>query len=404
MVRVLDIEAPAHAEGTKATVLRWCRAAGETVAKDEPLLELETDKVTVEVSAPEAGVLKEILKFESSEVVPGEILARLELAAAAVATRVAATPLLEVPSTAAAPARKPLSPAVRRMFSTYGLSSEQLRGTGRNGRITVQDITRELKGRDERAVSSASLHQKSEDVIATRAPATVAKGLRRPHSPMRRRIADHMRASMSVAPHVTTVFEADLTKVIAHRTALAGNAQRDGVHLTLSAYFVAASAKALQAVPEVNSTFHEDALELHSDCNIGIATALGNEGLIVPVIPRVQDMSLFGIARILNQRVNAARAGKLSPDDVRGGTFTISNHGVSGSILATPIIINQPQVAILGVGKAERRLTIDSVDGADAFKVRTKCYITLTIDHRALDAFQANAFLTHLVGTLENWV
>jgi 2-oxoglutarate dehydrogenase E2 component (dihydrolipoamide succinyltransferase) len=220
---------------------------------------------------------------------------------------------------------------------------------------------------------------------------------------MRRRIAQHMSASMATAPHVTTVFEVDLTRVMAHRTQLAAALKRDGQNITLSAYFVSACAKALAAVPEVNSTFHEDALVIHRDLNIGVATALGNEGLIVPVLFRVQDMSVTGIARRLNQLVAAARAGKLAPEDVRGGTFTISNHGVSGSLLATPIIINQPQVAILGIGKAERRLTIDSVDGADVFKVRTKCYLTLTIDHRALDAFQANAFLTHMVNTLQSW-
>jgi 2-oxoglutarate dehydrogenase E2 component (dihydrolipoamide succinyltransferase) len=220
---------------------------------------------------------------------------------------------------------------------------------------------------------------------------------------MRRRIAEHMLHSMTIAPHVTTVFEADLTKVIAHRAALTPEYKQLGVPLTLSAYFISACVKALQAVPDANATFHADALEIHRDLNIGIATALNNDGLIVPVLARAQDLSLSGIARKLNKLVIAARTGKLSPEQVRGGTFTISNHGVSGSILAAPIIINQPQVAILGVGKSERRLTIESVDGADVFKVRTKCYLTLTIDHRALDAFQANDFLTRMVAVLENW-
>jgi 2-oxoglutarate dehydrogenase E2 component (dihydrolipoamide succinyltransferase) len=313
MARVLDIEAPAHAEGTKATVLRWCRAAGETVAKDEPLLELETDKVTVEVPSPEAGVLMEILKGESAEVVPGEILARLELIGATAVSRVELSLLPAGPSAPVPQIRKPLSPAVRRMFSTYGLTSEQVRGTGRNGRITVQDISRELKSREEPGAAPALHTENTEAPPDSRLATAAGKGMRRLHSPMRRRIADHMRASMSVAPHVTTVFEADLTRVIAHRATLVAAAKRDGVPLTLSAYFVAASAKALQAVPEVNSTFHEDALEMHSDCNIGIATALGNEGLIVPVISQVHDMSLMGIARVLNQKVSAARAGKLSP-------------------------------------------------------------------------------------------
>ena len=148
---------------------------------------------------------------------------------------------------------------------------------------------------------------------------------------------------------------------------------------------------------EVNATFHADALELHADVNIGVGTALGNEGLIVPVIHRAQDLSLFEIAQRLDRLVTAARAGKLAPEDVRGGTFTISNHGVGGSLLATPIVINQPQVAILGVGKVERRVCVVQADGVESIGVRSMCYLTLTIDHRALDAFQANAFLSSVV-------
>ena len=176
-----------------------------------------------------------------------------------------------------------------------------------------------------------------------------------------------------------------------------------GAKLTYTAYFVAAAAEALLAVPEVNSRFHDDALEIFHDCNIGVGTALGNEGLIVPVLHRAQTLDLFGIAKRLGEMVAAARAGQLAPEAVRGGTFTISNHGVSGSLLAAPIVINQPQVAILGVGKLERRVVVDEVNGTDAIRVKPMCYVTLTIDHRALDAFQANAFLTSLVNTLESW-
>jgi 2-oxoglutarate dehydrogenase E2 component (dihydrolipoamide succinyltransferase) len=161
--------------------------------------------------------------------------------------------------------------------------------------------------------------------------------------------------------------------------------------------------RALGAHPEVNATFLPDALELHADVNIGVGTALGNQGLIVPVIHRAQELDLFGVAQQLGRLVVAARAGKLAPEDVRGGTFTISNHGVGGSLLAAPIVINQPQVAILGVGKVERRVCVLEVDGVEAIGVRSMCYLTLTIDHRALDAFQANAFLSSVVATLQQW-
>jgi 2-oxoglutarate dehydrogenase E2 component (dihydrolipoamide succinyltransferase) len=159
----------------------------------------------------------------------------------------------------------------------------------------------------------------------------------------------------------------------------------------------------LRAVPEVNASFHENELEIFADFNIGVATALGNEGLIVPVLKRAQALGFEDIARRLGELVSRARSNSLAQTDVRGGTFTISNHGVGGSLLAAPIVINQPQVAILGVGKVERRLHIDVVDEGDVMRVRPACYVSLTIDHRALDAFQANRFLTVFVHTLENW-
>jgi len=191
--------------------------------------------------------------------------------------------------------------------------------------------------------------------------------------------------------------------VLAHRARHAAEYESRGARLTLTAYFVSACVQALRAHREVNATFHPDALELHEDVNIGVGTALGNKGLIVPVIHRAQGLNLFGMAQRLGQLVEAARAGRLSPEDVRGGTFTISNHGVGGSLLAAPIVINQPQVAILGAGRVERRVCAVEVGGVEAISVRSKCYVTLTIDHRALDAFQANAFLRSVVATLEQW-
>jgi 2-oxoglutarate dehydrogenase E2 component (dihydrolipoamide succinyltransferase) len=191
--------------------------------------------------------------------------------------------------------------------------------------------------------------------------------------------------------------------VLAHRSRHAAGYEARGARLTLTAYFIIACVRALRAHPEVNATFLPDALQLHADVNIGVGTALGNKGLIVPVIHRAQELDLFAVAQQLGRLVAAARAGKLAPEDVRGGTFTISNHGVGGSLLATPIVINQPQVAILGVGKVERRVCVLEVDGVEAIGVRSMCYLTLTIDHRALDAFQANAFLSSVVATLQEW-
>jgi 2-oxoglutarate dehydrogenase E2 component (dihydrolipoamide succinyltransferase) len=383
MTTTIEVIVPANEEGTRATVLRWYKGIGDSVAKDEPLVELETDKVTVEVPAPASGTLAEILKHPNDEVQPNEVLARLNPATASLtATAPATGDSASASATAAAPigavADGPLSPAVRRLLKEHALTPAQIDGSGRDGRITAQDITRHVSGD--------------------------AHGSRVPHTSMRRRIAEHMARSVALAPHVTTLFEADMTQVLAHRDRHSAEFERQGARLTLTAYFVAACARALRAHPEVNASFEEDALALHADCNIGVGTALGSGGLIVPVIHCAQQLDLLGVALKLGQLVAAARAGKLAPEDVRGGTFTISNHGVGGSLLAAPIIINQPQVAILGIGKLERRVCVVEKEGLESIGVRSMCYLTLTIDHRALDAFQANAFLSRIVATLEQWI
>jgi 2-oxoglutarate dehydrogenase E2 component (dihydrolipoamide succinyltransferase) len=270
---------------------------------------------------------------------------------------------------------------VRRLLREHSIAPGDINGTGRNGRVTAQDVTRH----------------------ASRASSAPASNTLVPHTAVRRRVAEHMVRSLADAPHVTTLFEADLTRVLRHRSMHAKSYESRGARLTLTVYFISACVRALRAHPEVNATFTQDAMEMHGDVNIGVGTALGNKGLIVPVIHRAQTLGLFDIAQRLNQMVEAARAGKLAPQDVRGGTFTISNHGVGGSLLAAPIVINQPQVAILGAGKVQRRVCVIGAGAEESIAVRSMCYLTLTIDHRALDAFQANAFLSLVVSTLEQW-
>jgi 2-oxoglutarate dehydrogenase E2 component (dihydrolipoamide succinyltransferase) len=217
---------------------------------------------------------------------------------------------------------------------------------------------------------------------------------------MRRSIAQHMVQSMSVAPHVTSIFDADLSAVARHREANKSAFEQRGAKLTYTAYFVAAAVKALEAVPEANSRWYDDRLEIFEDANIGVATALSDGGLIVPVIVKAQDLDLFAISQRLGDLTSRARSGSLDPSDVQRGTFTISNHGVSGSLVAAPIVINQPQSAILGVGKLERRVVVEDVDGREEMVIRPMCYVTLTIDHRVLNGFQANQFLTKFVEVL----
>jgi 2-oxoglutarate dehydrogenase E2 component (dihydrolipoamide succinyltransferase) len=412
MSSIEDVLVPANEEGTRATVLRWCKAVGDKVTKDEPLVELETDKVTVEVPAPVSGTLVEVLKSENAEVSPDEVLARVRLPD----TSVPSAPVDSVTKTGSNPgadsrsdaisgeAHEHLSPSVRRLLREHSIAASDISGTGRNGRVTAQDVTRHMSraAPESAAIASAPAPSPAATARVPSAPAESANTLV-PHTAIRRRVAEHMARSLLDAPHVTTLFEADLTRVLKHRSLHAQSFESRGARLTLTAYFISACVRALRAHPEVNATFGPDAMELHRDVNIGVGTALGNKGLIVPVIHRAQTLGLFDIAQRLNTLVDSARAGKLAPQDVRGGTFTLSNHGVGGSLLAAPIVINQPQVAILGVGKVQRRVCVIEAGGSESIAVRSMCYLTLTIDHRALDAFQANAFLSLVVRTLEHW-
>jgi len=205
------------------------------------------------------------------------------------------------------------------------------------------------------------------------------------------------------APHVTTLFEVDLAAVLAHRAQHKADFERRGASLTLTAYFLAACVEGLRAVPELNSRWTPDALEVFERVDIGVATALADGGLVVPVLRDVPSLDLFGIARGLADLVARAREERLLPADLRGGTFTISNHGVSGSLLAAPIVINQPQSGILGIGKLEKRAVVLVVDGQEQIAIRPRCYVTLTIDHRVLDGQRANQFLQVLTQRLEKW-
>ncbi len=204
---------------------------------------------------------------------------------------------------------------------------------------------------------------------------------------------------LHTAPHVTTVFEADLSAVLAHRDAHKQEFADRGAPLTLTAYFLDAAVAGIRAVPEVNSRWTDSALEVFDSIHIGIATAL-DTGLVVPVLRDAHSRDLFGMAQGLDELVRKARESRLSPQDLRGGTFTISNHGVSGSLLAAPIVINQPQSAILGIGKLEKRPVVESGKAGDRVAVSSRCYVTLTIDHRVMDGHQANRFLSVFVERL----
>ena len=394
-----DILVPLEQEGTKAVVRGWLRKVGDRVAVNDPLVELETDKVAVEVPSPAAGVLREILLGNDAEAVPGAVLGRIGIAG-------------EKPEDGVPPQHEPevsiqdprpsfalgtnktsqrqferelrLSPSVKRAIRQSGLDPAGLTGSGRDGRLTRADVDRAVaEGARPRTASGGT---------------TIV-----PHDRMRLRIAENMVAAVATAPHVTAVFEADFGSIIAHRDANKAAFADRGVKLTYTAYLLKAAAEAMAAAAAINSRWHADRLELFGDVNIGVGTALGDEGLVVPVVARVQALSLEEVARRLDELTGRARSKTLTPADMRGGTFTLSNHGVSGSLLATPIIIHAGQSAILGVGKLEKRVVVREVAGAEAILIRPMAYVSLTIDHRVVDGHATNAWLTRFVEVLEGW-
>ena len=416
---MIDVVVPEEQEGTQAVVRAWLKKVGDRVEVNDPLVELETDKVAMEVPAPAAGVLREILLEADSEAVPGAVLGRIaaeeEESDAPAQAGAPAGEKRPIPSPPGAPAfagatEMRLSPSVRRALLQHDIDPSRIDGTGRGGRITRADVDRAVAAATRvepviPAQAGTSGQERSAGLPEVPASAGMT-GVRShdvPHDRMRLRIAENMLASVTRAPHVTAMFEADFSAIIAHREAHKAAWAKKGVKLTYSAYIVAAAAEAMKVAPAINSRWHEDRLEIFDDVNIGVGTALGEKGLIVPVLRKVQTLSLKGIAAGLDELIEKARAEQLSARDVSGGTFTISNHGVSGSLFAAPIIINQPQSAILGVGKLEKRVVVREVGGADAILIRPMAYVSLTIDHRVVDGHQTNAWLTRFVEVLEGW-
>ena len=398
---MIDVRVPDEQEGTKAVVRAWLKQVGDAVAENDPLVELETDKVTQEVPAPVAGVLAEIVLETDADAVPGALLARISTRstpAKAGTQEAKPAPRSADEAADAAPGPRPapgnregetrLSPSVRRACLQNGIDPARIEGTGRNGRVTREDV--------DRAVASATVVSVGE--AATAQPRQFsAQDI--PHDRMRLTIAENMVRAVSEAPHVTAVFEADFSAVAAHKAALA---QR-GVKLSYTAYIVKAAAEAMAVAPAINGRWEKDRIAISPTIDIGVGTALGAKGLVVPVVKDAGNLSLEQIGGRLDDLTRRAREAKLDRSDVAGGSFTISNHGVSGSLLAAPIILHAGQAAILGVGKLEKRVVVREIAGQDAIIVRPMAYVTLTIDHRVVDGHQTNAWLSRFVEILENW-
>jgi pyruvate/2-oxoglutarate dehydrogenase complex dihydrolipoamide acyltransferase (E2) component len=406
----------------EGTIVAWLKQPGEEVAADEPLCEVTTDKIDVEIPSPAAGVLTEILVEPGETVEVGTLLARIG----------GGEPVSEEPAaseTEPAPEKRGgeidrssfVSPVVRRIAEERGIDLAAVRGHGVGGRVRKADLLEYVRAHGEDAAHGSGngdgngnghrdrpLHSESpyREEPATATAPSAAEDLTGPSrrvemDPMRKAIARHMVESRRTAAHCSTVIEADFSAVAAARRELKEPMARRGVPLTYLAFVARATVEALGEFPALNASVEEDAIVLHEDINLGIAVAL-DDGLVVPVIRKAQRLSLEGMAAEIAALAARAREGSLAPDDVHGGTFTITNPGQFGALIATPII-NQPQVAILDLEAIERRpVVVDDKAGGESIGIRPMSYLCMSWDHRALDGALAARFLSRVRELITN--
>jgi pyruvate dehydrogenase E2 component (dihydrolipoamide acetyltransferase) len=444
-----DVVMPQMGESiAEGTIVRWIKKVGDKVDRDEPLFEISTDKVDAEIPSPAAGVVVEIRVNEGETVPVNSVVAVIGMAGEAVSATPAAVKAPAVPAEPAAEAkatpgpaakaapptvstppaaesveaapqttedllRHRSSPLVRKIAKENNVDISHLHGSGIAGRVTKQDILGYLgregqEGRDGQQGRDLQVgragHTAAPPAGAASAPqagpaAQIDPASHRVEkmSPMRKRIAEHMIASRRTSAHVHSVFEVNFSRVAQARDAHKSDFERAGVKLTYLSFIVKASIDALRAVPVVNASVDGDSVVYHKDVNIGVAVAL-DWGLIVPVIRQADEKNLLGLSRSIADLAGRARSKQLKPEEVQGGTFTITNPGVFGALFGMPII-SQPQLAILGVGNIEKRPVV--ID--DAIAIRPMAYLTLGYDHRVIDGAVADEFMSHVKRTLENW-
>jgi len=455
----IDVVMPQMGESiAEGTVSKWLKKPGDKVERDEPLLEISTDKVDAEIPSPAAGTLAEIVVNEGQTVPVNSVVARIaadgEAAApkpqpAAAAPAAAPKPAAEVggttqkPAAAPAPAPAPVpqaqpkpaampqpsgappawaaprqdenvtsleerrrtksSPLVRKIARENDIDITRIKGSGVSGRVTKNDILEYMQSPPPAAPAAAA------QAPAERAPRPVApppgfapgENMRiEPLSVMRKKIAQHMIMSKQTSAHVTTVFEVDFTAVDRLRKQYKESFAERGVKLTYLPFIVQAVITGLREFPILNASMDENNVVYHRDLNIGIAVAL-EWGLIVPVVKNADEKNILGLARAINDLGERARTKRLSPDEVQGGTFTITNPGVFGGLFGTPII-NQPQVAIMGVGGVKKRPVVIETEDGDFIAVRSMCIISLTFDHRLIDGAVADQFMARVRELIED--
>ncbi|MBI3172295.1 MAG: 2-oxo acid dehydrogenase subunit E2 [Chloroflexi bacterium] len=412
-----NVFVPRLGEGVdEVTITKWLKQVGESVNELEPLLEVNTDKVDTEIPAPTSGVILRIEMKEGQPAKVGELLAVIGAAGEVAGDVSASKPQEETSKETKQPIETPttvqsiplgdrppsdlgfISPVVAKIVAEHGVDLSQVRGTGMNGRITKNDVLAFVEnGKKKESAPPADRRGASSNLQPANLPTPDDQLIK--HTVIRKSIAEHMVMSKRTSPHVLTVMEADMSRVVKHRAANKAAFERDGVNLTFTAYFLSAIVAGLKAYPTVNSSWTEEGLLVHKAVNLGMATSLGEDGLIVPVIKGADNLSLLAMARAVNDLATRARSKKLQPDEVKGGTFTLTNHGVSGSLLAFPVI-NQPQCGILGIGAMQKRVVV--ID--DAIAIRPMVYLSFVFDHRILDGASADWFLNRVKETLENWV
>ncbi|MFN2136997.1 MAG: dihydrolipoamide acetyltransferase family protein [Candidatus Promineifilaceae bacterium] len=397
----IDIILPEMGEGViEGTLMRWLVQPGAQVEAFEPIAEVETDKVTTEILSEVAGEVLELCVAEGETVPVETVVARIGQAAGETSSNGHG----QAKTGSRVPYRGRISPLVGRIAAAHQVDLSLVSGTGKGGRITKDDILAYVEGLEnrpagdtEQSIGPGGQLEVSSERRAMDSGEMAAGDELVALSSMRRAIARHMVQSKQTSPHVTTVFEFDFTAVAAHRAANKEQFLAENGRLTYTVYIIAAVVAALKAHPLANSVWTEEGILLKRAINVGMATAVP-DGLIVPVIKHADGLNLLGLARSVYDLAERARQNRLRPEEVQDGTFSVTNHGTSGSLLATPII-NQPQAGILGVGKIEKRVKV--ID--DAIAIRPLAYASFTFDHRILDGATADAFANSVKERIENW-
>jgi len=404
----------------EGTLTKWLKKPGDKIERDEALFEISTDKIDSEIPSPAAGILQEILVKEGETVQINTVVAVIgdgsakpakeptEAAEGAKAPLAGAKePGKEPGKQPAAPAslpappaseteRTPTSPLVRKIAKEHGIDLDALagKGSGINGRVTKEDILAAVEKLGEKAGGKGG----AKPAAAAPPPMTFSGDVERvPMTAMRKSIAEHMMASRGTSAHVTTFFEIDCSRIMQAREKLKAEFEHAGVHLTITPFFMQAAVRALQKFPIVNASIDGDSIVYKRDINIGIAVSLEG-GLIVPVVKNAGEKNLQGLAHAINELGERARTKRLVPDDVKDGTFTITNPGIYGALTGTPII-NQPQVAIMGMGGIKKRAVV--ID--DAIAIRPMIVLSLSFDHRLIDGALADQFMADIQKQLETW-